>query len=181
MNMNKKLLLFLVFIILTLTTTTVFAATYIGNKNSDIFHTQSCTYISRMNNSNKIYFNSYDEAISFGMRPCKKCISAPITSSPNSSTYTQKSYINTPSTNTSVGYINKIDNSNITFEKIRNYYLGITIPISLLFYVFRVIKNKEFLNFNDFFVALCFPILLVPIILLLPFALFEKFSKNDSD
>ena len=53
--------------------TSVFAANYIGNSNSKIFHYSSCSSVNKMKSENKISFNSRDEAIQKGYRPCKKC------------------------------------------------------------------------------------------------------------
>ena len=51
----------------------VFAANYIGNANSKIFHYSDCSSVNKMNPANKISFNSRDEAIQNGYRPCKRC------------------------------------------------------------------------------------------------------------
>ncbi len=50
-----------------------FEATYIGNSNSGIFHYSDCRWVSRMSNNHKVYFDSRDEAINAGYRPCKVC------------------------------------------------------------------------------------------------------------
>jgi len=47
------------------------AGNYIGNKNSKIFHRQSCSSLPA--EKNRVYFNTRDEAISQGYRPCKRC------------------------------------------------------------------------------------------------------------
>lgn len=47
--------------------------TYVGNKNSKIFHRASCSSVSRMKDSNKMSLNSRDAAISQGYRPCENC------------------------------------------------------------------------------------------------------------
>lgn len=44
---------------------------YIGNKNSQIFHLTNCS--SLPNENNRFYFDSKDEAINSGYRPCKRC------------------------------------------------------------------------------------------------------------
>lgn len=51
----------------------VFAANYVGNANSKIFHYADCTSAGRMKAENRVNFNSRDEAIQQGYRPCKKC------------------------------------------------------------------------------------------------------------
>ena len=47
--------------------------TYIGNSDTHKFHLASCTYVSKMNDANKVYFNTRQEAITAGYTPCKKC------------------------------------------------------------------------------------------------------------
>ena len=47
--------------------------TYVGNKNSKIFHRASCSSVSRMKDSNKVSLNSRYAAISQGYRPCENC------------------------------------------------------------------------------------------------------------
>ena len=46
---------------------------YVGNARSHIFHNDDCYYVTRMNDSNKVYFEDRDEAIDAGYRPCKRC------------------------------------------------------------------------------------------------------------
>lgn len=45
---------------------------YIGNVNSKILHLESCASLPK--EQNRIYFDSYEEAISQGYRPCGKCM-----------------------------------------------------------------------------------------------------------
>ena len=52
-------------------TTEVSDGNYIGNKNSKIFHTTTCS--SLPNENNRVYFNSKDEATNAGHRGCKRC------------------------------------------------------------------------------------------------------------
>jgi hypothetical protein len=49
------------------------STSYIGNKNSKIFHVSTCSYVSRMKSSNKVSLNSRSTAISSGYTPCKVC------------------------------------------------------------------------------------------------------------
>lgn len=53
------------------------AFAYIGNARSGIlsgiFHYDSCQYVYRMNNSNKVYFDSREDAVDAGYRPCRVC------------------------------------------------------------------------------------------------------------
>ncbi len=51
--------------------TPVTAVTYIGNKNSKIFHKPSCS--SLPDEKNRVYFDSIDKAIGAGHRGCKRC------------------------------------------------------------------------------------------------------------
>ena len=51
----------------------VFAASYVGNKNSKIFHYTDCSSAAKMKAENRVSFNSRDEAVGNGYRPCKKC------------------------------------------------------------------------------------------------------------
>ncbi|MDR3243665.1 MAG: hypothetical protein LBT79_02830 [Elusimicrobiota bacterium] len=44
-----------------------------GNKNTHKFHYESCGYVQRMNESNKIYIQARQEAISKSYEPCKQC------------------------------------------------------------------------------------------------------------
>lgn len=53
--------------------TTETTVTYVGNKNSKIFHRASCSSVSQMKDSNKVSLSSRDAAISQGYRPCENC------------------------------------------------------------------------------------------------------------
>jgi len=44
---------------------------YIGNKESKIFHKESCSYLPA--EDHRVYFSSRDAAISAGYDPCEKC------------------------------------------------------------------------------------------------------------
>lgn len=48
-------------------------ASYIGNKNTKKFHKSSCSSVGKMNESNKVGFDSRSAAISAGYDPCKNC------------------------------------------------------------------------------------------------------------
>ena len=71
--MKKFLSAILIGAIFIFTMSAVFAANYIGNSNSRIFHYPDCSSINKMNPSNKVSLNSRDEAIQNGYRPCKRC------------------------------------------------------------------------------------------------------------
>ncbi len=47
--------------------------TIVGNKNSKIFHLQDCPGALKMNEANKVFFESYSAAVSAGFRPAKNC------------------------------------------------------------------------------------------------------------
>lgn len=49
---------------------TAMAFAEIGNKRSGIYHRDYCSHVSRMNESNKVYFNSKADADASGYRPC---------------------------------------------------------------------------------------------------------------
>ena len=55
------------------TSTPAEATTFIGNESSKIFHYPSCHLISELKSSNKVVFQSYQEAISKGYKPCGVC------------------------------------------------------------------------------------------------------------
>ena len=46
--------------------------TYIGNKNSKTLHTPHCDNLPK--EANRVYFDSYDDAIKAGFSPCRSCI-----------------------------------------------------------------------------------------------------------
>lgn len=46
---------------------------YIGNKNSKIFHKSTCSSVKRMSASNKVPLSSVSAALSTGYKPCKIC------------------------------------------------------------------------------------------------------------
>ena len=49
------------------------SASYVGNSNTHKFHLAGCRYVSKMKDSNKVYFNTRNEAIAAGYTPCKVC------------------------------------------------------------------------------------------------------------
>lgn len=50
-----------------------YQSTYIGNKNSKIFHAPTCSSVTTMKEENKVTFTSYKDAADSGYRPCGKC------------------------------------------------------------------------------------------------------------
>ena len=49
------------------------ASYYIGNKKSHIFHFPDCKSVENMNEDNKIFFSTRDDALEETYRPCGKC------------------------------------------------------------------------------------------------------------
>ena len=47
--------------------------TYVGSKNSDVYHYSSCHYVDNIKSSNKVYFSSATDAVNRGYRPCLVC------------------------------------------------------------------------------------------------------------
>ena len=48
-------------------------ATYVGNKNSKVFHSADCGSVGKMAEKNKVYFNSRNDAIKEGYTTCQSC------------------------------------------------------------------------------------------------------------
>ena len=64
----------------------VHAETFVGSKNSDVYHYPSCSYTKRIKAENLVYFSSAQDAVDHGYRPCKVCNPPlPISSSPSPS------------------------------------------------------------------------------------------------
>lgn len=49
-----------------------YAGKYIGNKNSKVVHIDTCTSLPA--EQNRVYFDSYEQAVSEGFRPCGNCL-----------------------------------------------------------------------------------------------------------
>ncbi len=49
------------------------SSSYIGNARTYKFHYSSCRYVGQMNDGNKVYFDSRDEAVNAGYVACKVC------------------------------------------------------------------------------------------------------------
>lgn len=61
-------------LLLTLAIPASASAAYIGNINSAIFHYEDCRLGgSRIKEENRVYFDTREEAIADGYRPCKVC------------------------------------------------------------------------------------------------------------
>jgi methylphosphotriester-DNA--protein-cysteine methyltransferase len=48
-------------------------ATYVGSKNSNVYHLPSCRYVTKITKEHLITFETKDEAQKKGYRPCKVC------------------------------------------------------------------------------------------------------------
>jgi methylphosphotriester-DNA--protein-cysteine methyltransferase len=71
---NTKIIIGMLVIVLTLAVSQAsFANTYVANASTGKFHYEDCRWVDKMSDSNKIYFNSRDEAIDAGYVPCKVC------------------------------------------------------------------------------------------------------------
>lgn len=46
---------------------------FVASKESDAFHLSTCKMAQKIKPSNAVYFNTRDEAIKAGHRPCKIC------------------------------------------------------------------------------------------------------------
>ena len=57
----------------TATPTATSKISYIGNKNSKVFHYPSCDSVSKMKDKNKVSLSSRQEAIKKGYKPCARC------------------------------------------------------------------------------------------------------------
>ncbi len=51
----------------------VCAFAYIGNSRTGKFHQDTCRWVYKMNESNKVYFESRSAAVQSGYVPCKVC------------------------------------------------------------------------------------------------------------
>ena len=49
------------------------SGSYIGNSNSMKFHASDCRYGLKVSDSNKVTFDSREDAINQGYKPCKVC------------------------------------------------------------------------------------------------------------
>lgn len=47
--------------------------TYVGNKNSKVYHIDTCESAETMSDKNKVHFENQDDAVSEGYKPCKSC------------------------------------------------------------------------------------------------------------
>ena len=71
--MKKKVAIFLFLLFVLMLPLIAYASSYVGNAHSHKFHYSDCRYVSQMNESNKVWFDSREEAIGSGYVPCKVC------------------------------------------------------------------------------------------------------------
>ena len=71
--MKKFFAAIVALVVLTASVASVLASSYVGNSNSRKFHYANCTHARKMNQKNRVYFNSRDEAVNAGYVPCKRC------------------------------------------------------------------------------------------------------------
>jgi methylphosphotriester-DNA--protein-cysteine methyltransferase len=48
-------------------------SSYIGSKNSKVFHRASCRFAATISDGNRIIYNTREGAIGAGKRPCMRC------------------------------------------------------------------------------------------------------------
>lgn len=78
--MKRKCLSLILVLILIASMVPVFAdSPYVASKNSEVFHISSCSSVDKIKDANKIFYNSADEAVASGRKPCSIC-SPPLTS-----------------------------------------------------------------------------------------------------
>jgi len=46
---------------------------FVGNKNSHVFHTENCYSVEKMSEGNMVYFNNREDAVNSGYSPCERC------------------------------------------------------------------------------------------------------------
>lgn len=70
MKQTKRIIIMTLLTMITMISTVL---GYTGNINTGKFHYDDCRHVSRMNESNKIYFDTRTEAINSGYVPCGTC------------------------------------------------------------------------------------------------------------
>ncbi|NQT30861.1 MAG: hypothetical protein HQ588_00870 [Deltaproteobacteria bacterium] len=69
----KKLIILLILVALLLPLVGCGSNQFVGSVNSDVYHYPSCRYVDEINEGNKVWFTSSQDARSHGYRPCKVC------------------------------------------------------------------------------------------------------------
>jgi micrococcal nuclease len=70
--MMKKLLA-TAFVLLLLATSVMAAPKYVASREREPFHVTTCRWAAKINPANAVYYETRDDAISAGHRPCKVC------------------------------------------------------------------------------------------------------------
>ena len=70
---KKRLSIILATVLLILVATPALASDYVGNSRTGKFHYADCQWAGKISPSNRVHFNSRDEAVSQGYVPCKVC------------------------------------------------------------------------------------------------------------
>jgi flagellar biosynthesis protein FlhF len=55
---------------------------YVANRNSDVFHTETCKSVSRISEDNMLFFGDPSDAMDQGFKPCRMCCMAHVASKP---------------------------------------------------------------------------------------------------
>jgi PGF-CTERM protein len=73
--MNKKLLFAVIIVGLVLASSFGVTASdyFVGSKNSDVYHYPDCYWADKIKHENLVYFDTAEDAINAGYRPCKVC------------------------------------------------------------------------------------------------------------
>ena len=73
--MNKKLLFAVIIVGLVLASSFGVTASdyFVGSKNSDVYHYPDCYWAGKIKPENLVYFDTAEDAINAGYRPCKVC------------------------------------------------------------------------------------------------------------
>ena len=91
--MNKKLLFAVIIIGLVLASSIGVTASdyFVGSKNSDVYHYPDCYWAGKIKHENLVYFDTAEDAINAGYRPCKVC-KPPTSSSTSPPTAVEKTF-----------------------------------------------------------------------------------------
>jgi len=71
--MKKRISILLTILFMLILPVFAYASDYVGNARTHKFHYASCYYVAKMNESNKVWFETREEAIEAGYIPCKVC------------------------------------------------------------------------------------------------------------
>jgi len=71
--MKKRITILLTILFMFILPIFAYASDYVGNAHTHKFHYASCRYVSKMNENNKVWFETREEASDAGYIPCKVC------------------------------------------------------------------------------------------------------------